>query len=760
MKKIYLFFVLMISVVGNAQIIFADANFKAALLSASADNHVAKNNSGQWMVVDVNGNNEIEVAEASAVFELYVNGENIADLTGISDFNNLRDLYCQDNQLTTLSLNGLAALRILYCFSNDLADISLYGPAALQVVFCQNNHLTAINLTPCHATLRGLNCSNNLLTDLDLTGTENTLEGLSCRDNLLSTLTVLSQKINDPDMVPPYQGIEIYCENNLLQILSVAGNVSELWCNGNPAIAIDLSQLTEPLAGYNFDPDINWLNLKNGHVDIVGNFTNFLPQTFICVDEGTEANLFLNHPNFNDWNINSYCSFPPGGDYFLITGEANFDQQNNGCDLGDMPATALRLNLVEEGTNRNVIANSGDFAIPVTAGTYTVTPVLENPEYFTVYPSSATMNFPETTSPHTQNFCLDSNGTFNDVEVAVIPFGAARPGFEAVYKLIYKNKGTTPLSGTISFTYMNSVHFVSATPTVYAQGSNVLNWNFTGLQPFEQRDIELVMLINSPQQTPAVNNGDVLHYFAAGNTDITDGTPDDNSCFLHQTVVNSFDPNDKTCLEGNSIAPDFVGKYVHYMICFENTGSANAQNIVVKDLIDTDKFDIDSLIPMDGSHEFYTRTNGNKVEFIFENIQLPFDDANNDGYVMFKIKTKPTLVIGDSFSNSAQIYFDYNYPIVTDPAVTDVQFLGVRDFDFASEFTLYPNPAHAVLSIESKSKAQIHSAEIYNALGQLVLAVTNAETISKIDVSDLASGNYFLKVTSDKGNSNVKFIKY
>lgn len=53
----------------------------------------------------------------------------------------------------------------------------------------------------------------------------------------------------------------------------------------------------------------------------------------------------------------------------------------------------------------------------------------------------------------------------------------------------------------------------------------------------------------------------------------------------------------------------------------------------------------------------------NNVEFVFENINLPFDNAANDGYVSFKVKTRPTLVGGDLFSNTANIYFDYNYPI-------------------------------------------------------------------------------------------------
>jgi Zn-dependent M32 family carboxypeptidase len=94
---------------------------------------------------------------------------------------------------------------------------------------------------------------------------------------------------------------------------------------------------------------------------------------------------------------------------------------------------------------------------------------------------------------------------------------------------------------------------------------------------------------------------------------------------LRQTVVNSFDPNDKTCLEGSTIPPSAVGKYVHYMIRFENKGTAEAQNVVVKDMIDTSKFDISSLVVTQGSHPFVTRiTETNKVEFIFEKYQFTF----------------------------------------------------------------------------------------------------------------------------------------
>src|SRR5690606_35858803 len=63
-------------------------------------------------------------------------------------------------------------------------------------------------------------------------------------------------------------------------------------------------------------------------------------------------------------------------------------------------------------------------------------------------------------------------------------------------------------------------------------------------------------------------------------------------------------------------------------------------NVVVKDVIDEAKFDVNSLVPLSGSHPFQTRIKpGNIVEFFFENINLPFDDESNDGYVVFKIRT-------------------------------------------------------------------------------------------------------------------------
>jgi uncharacterized repeat protein (TIGR01451 family) len=342
----------------------------------------------------------------------------------------------------------------------------------------------------------------------------------------------------------------------------------------------------------------------------------------------------------------------------------------------------------------------------------------------------------------------------------MIPIEQVQPGFTSAYKILFKNKGTNMQSGNITLIFDEStIDFVSSSPSLASQNLGVLSWNFTNLKPFERREFLVVLRLNSQTETPPVNAGYILNLNAIIAAD-ADETPDDNNFNLRFQVLSSFDPNDKTCLEGNTITPEMVGKEVHYLIRFENTGTANAQNIVVKDMIDTTKFNVNSLIPIEGSHPFETRiSNTNKVEFIFENINLPFDDTNNDGYVAFKIKTKPTLVIGNSFSNTASIYFDYNFPIITNTATTTVTLLANQDFAFENYFKIYPNPANDILNIESEKTIEVTSINIYNTLGQIVLVIPNAQQTKSVNVSSLKTGNYFVKINSDKGSTSVKFVK-
>ena len=672
----------------------------------------------------------LDISGMTALERVFVNSNLLTNFT-FTSHPNLTTIGFNTNQLTQLDLSSFSNLIDLTCAFNQLTSLNL-GGINLQYLECSVNQLTSLDLSSC-TSLAYLYCIQNQLTSLDLTGL-NGLISLECQYNQISSL----------DLQGKHLITNFYCRNNQLTTL----DLRDLW-------ALDQFSCV-----YN---NLESLFMKNGVTQQSFNF-NFNPNIkFVCADE---SEIFYVQENINYYGyastctVNSYCSFTPGGKVYTIEGNEKLDVDNNGCDTSDMTFPNLKFAVSGNSSTSEIIANeTGNFSIPVSDGSYTITPIIENPSYFTIAPTSVSANFPEQSTPFATNFCVSPNGLHQDVEITLLPISEARPGFDAVYKLVFKNKGNITVSGTINLVFQDALlDFVSANPMTTSQNANSLVWTYSDLLPFETRAIELVLNVNSPMETPSVNNGDQLSFAAVINPLTGDEIPIDNTSALKQIVVGSLDPNDKTCVEGNVVGTNMIGQYVHYLIRFENTGTYAAENIVVKDLINTTKFDIATLVPVDSSHSFVTRiTNTNQVEFIFENINLPFDDANNDGYIAFKIKTKSNLTVGSSFSNTASIYFDYNFPVVTNTATTTIQALGNSDFEFNDYFTLSPVPTKDVLHFETNQSIAVSSISIYNTLGQLILVETNPS--NQIDVSNLKTGNYFIKVTSDKGASVGKFIK-
>lgn len=778
MKKIYLLLTFLLGFVANAQIVnIPNANFKAKLLSSSTSNNVAKNLAGNYFKIDSNNDSNIQVSEALQVSYLDVNNSQIADLTGLLSFANVNSFNCNFNLLNAMTLdivNGLLDLRFLYCSGNQVQGMNYSGLTNLEVLVVSSAQLTSLNLSGL-AALRTLTCSNNQITDLNLVGLPN-LQSLTCNNNQLQSLVIdgspellslqcYTNQLTNINVSQFPNLVYLYCYSNQLTSLDVSGLTSllELRCHNNQITYLDVSDSHDIQTLICNNNQLTSLNIKNGKIELFMNFSNNPNLEYICVDNQQLTDVYdeaIQNGNIN-CQVNSYCSFTPGGTFYTLEGSNKYDGNQDGCDAIDNVFPNIKFNINSGSVSGSLISDSsGAFSIPLLQGTHTITPIVETPGYFIISPLNLNISFPTANSPFIQNFCISKNGDHNDLEIAILPLNVSQPGFDTNYKIIYKNKGTTSQSGNLSITFDDAVmDFISANTTPTSQAVNTLSWSFSNLVPFESREITLVMNLNSPTETPALIGGSVLNY-SASITGLTDETPIDNTASLNQQVVNSFDPNDKTCLEGTTITPDKVGEYVHYLIRFENTGTANAQNVVVKDLIDTTKFDVATLIPIDGSHEFYTRiTNTNQVEFIFENIQLPFDDENNNGYVVFKIKTKSDLTVGSSFSNTANIYFDYNFPIVTNTATTTIQALTNQDFEFSDYFELAPNPTKDILNIQTKNDIELSSVSIYNALGQLVIVVPNAKETNSVDVSQLTSGTYFVKVMSDKGSSSSKFIK-
>lgn len=89
-------------------------------------------------------------------------------------------------------------------------------------------------------------------------------------------------------------------------------------------------------------------------------------------------------------------------------------------------------------------------------------------------------------------------------------------------------------------------------------------------------------------------------------------------------------------------------------------------------------------------------------------------------------------------------------------AVTVTSTLGVAQFT-ASDVKLYPNPAESTLTVAFPEN--IIKAELFNTLGQLVLAKNANSNEVKLDVSMLNSGNYFIKIYAAGQTTVTRFIK-
>ena len=450
-----------------------------------------------------------------------------------------------------------------------------------------------------------------------------------------------------------------------------------------------------------------------------------------------------------------------GTDSYLVNGYTRLDTQNNGCTDTDPGFPYLKYKLVN-GTNQSYYYSSsnGYHGVMLKNGTSVITPILDNPTWFSVSPSSISLNMPSATNYANQNFCVTAVGSHHDLSVVIVPIDGATPGFDAYYKVLVRNNGNQTATGTVQFAYdAATAEYLQSTPLAASAGFGLVTWNVEGLLPFSKVEYIVKLNLNTPTDTPPLNGNDVLT-FTAVVTIAQDEVATNNQATLEQTVVNSFDPNDKICLGGDYVSLEQVGDYMYYRIRFENLGTASARNIKVTDIIDTTKFDIASLSPVDGSHPFTTRVIlGNQVEFMFNNIQLGFADENNDGYLVFKIRSLDSLAEGAVLENTASIYFDYNLPVVTNTSVVTVQTtLHTKSFE-TLELALYPVPASNMVFISNPKQVNIKSVTVYNLLGQSVLENVTPGPQGDVNVTTLVTGSYVIRVQTELGDGVMRFVK-
>lgn len=440
-----------------------------------------------------------------------------------------------------------------------------------------------------------------------------------------------------------------------------------------------------------------------------------------------------------------------------ISGTVTYDSDANGCDVNDADIPNIWIGSGGNGTAFSTFTeDNGSFEIDVNQGSFITIVTPDLPDYFSVSPAIHNSSFEsENEVDNAANFCVTPTQVVNDLNISLYPQSNPRPGFDTSYLIVYSNIATTTLSGVVNLVYDSAkMQYTTATVSPDSQTADMLSFDFANLMPFESRSITVEFSVFAP---PTTNIDDILNTTVTVSPILGDNTEDDNAYTLQQVVIGSYDPNDILVLEGEQILLEQTDDYLHYIIRFQNTGSAEAINVRVTNIIDPKlewfTFQVESL-----SHEGRVIVeDGVLATFSFDNIFLPSvsqDEAGSNGYIAYKIRPKPDAAIGDVFYNDASIFFDFNPPIVTNTVSTEVvDALSVADFE-TSNVLLFPNPSSDFVKI--KSNSSIEKIAITDVNGRQIKTFTN---VTEFSVTDLSKGIYFVRIDSSSQTVIKKLIK-
>ncbi|NRD18782.1 T9SS type A sorting domain-containing protein [Winogradskyella eckloniae] len=443
-----------------------------------------------------------------------------------------------------------------------------------------------------------------------------------------------------------------------------------------------------------------------------------------------------------------------------ISGYVKLDTNLTGCTNPnvDIPNIFVTTTNGTE-TLTSMTLNNSLYQLFPGEGDYTTTIASQLPSYFNVYPSSYDSSFTGYSNTDTANFCLQRYGVVDDLSISLYPLSDPRPGFDIIYKLVYRNNGNTELTGNVALEFDDEkIQYITANENVVQDSDTSLSLSFTDLSPFEIRTIDLRFNVF---QIPTTNIDDVIEFTATVNPIAGDETPDNNVFLFKDLVIGAYDPNDIRVLEGETVHIDDSDDYLHYIIRFQNTGTAEAINVNVENTLD-DKLDWTTMQLESLSHDGRVEiTNNTQVNFIFNDINLPDstnDEPNSHGYIAYKIKPINSVQISDIVENTADIYFDFNPAITTNTVSTEfVEQLSNADHDL-NNFSIFPNPTSGFINISSKTAFHTISVIDINGRNLKEIQFNNHTLNTELDLSHLKSGVYFLNINSNLKTTNVKVM--
>ncbi len=393
---------------------------------------------------------------------------------------------------------------------------------------------------------------------------------------------------------------------------------------------------------------------------------SFCSYPFLC-DILTSGNISYSIENngvgcSNESEILSLCE-----DVGAVNYQIFYDINENTLFDSDEPILSFASILVEPLGTAAYINNLDLGVIYLPYGNYDV-----------IYNSEATPDWELTTGSTNFDIALDDNNQETTVNFGLIPLQSISDLEVAVFnevsrcnefvefEVIVTNIGTTIADGTLWLERDEEILSVQFIDPPDEETLLKFGWNFENLLPGASIKRKISLQFPGPPEIEIGQslsfNGSVIFTDVNGADQITDTG-------LRVEIQCAYDPNDKLVQPAYPENYALIDEALIYTVRFQNTGNAEAYDVVITDLLDSN-LDLSTFRVISSSHEevLTTTLNNNLATFDFIDIFLPDSTTNFDasqGYVMYSIHPIGSIEENTIIQNTASIFFDFNPPIIT-----------------------------------------------------------------------------------------------
>ena len=495
------------------------------------------------------------------------------------------------------------------------------------------------------------------------------------------------------------------------------------------------------------NPNLECLPILN---DSLRTLTLGINPTFKCIPNETKyIKATPNRPIC--LNTDSICE-----DVAVVKGVMYYDANKNG--VLDSDEMKLSGGLIESLPSKvmAVTGNDGAFSILLKPDTINnISALYNNPYISEINPASYDLPSSSAGQIFTNyNFGVTFNPA-SDLESFLVS-NPQRPGMTSTITATILNRTITNYDNvSLKVFSPDAWSVISTSPIASKIVNDTVFWENISLSTFQSKKFEITTYIS-----PSTALGTIKTYTSDVQSAFNDETPLNNVFELKETVVGSFDPNDKL-VDQKIIQPDYdENTELIYTIRFQNTGTDTAFNVVIKDSI-LSQLNPLSVRTISSSHDFSMEYKDNGVlYFNFYNILLPDSNRNESashGYVILAIKPQSLLPIGTIIENFANIYFDFNDPITTNSVQTIVNTNVSVDQNEKNTIIVYPNPSNDVINIEHPYSEEVFI-NLFDINGRLLHSIRTTDSNIQIPVHQYAIGVYFLSTESNKSYSVEKIL--